>query len=730
MRAAVFAACAGDPEDARAVAATLVAIACSETGAGGNVAQDLAWALRKYLEGRARSPMVLIIEDIQWAEPAVLSAIDQLAQRLRAPVMILCTARPELLDTIPGWGGGRHPAIAIDLEPLAAPEVEALVTALVGSRLSDIRSEVSRRAEGNPLYVQEFARMLLEDPGAASLPPNVQGLIAARIDRLSPGLRRMLQTAAVVGKVFWSDALSAMLDGSDATAYLREAEERELIVPLAERGLSGGRGYRFSHVLVRDVAYASIAKSDRLRLHDWLTTWLERAGDRAGEYVDIIAHHAEQAYLLARELEFAETARVGGRAFDAVLAAAQRANRWSDRRTVLGLYERAHEIANEVSAREPVLVDLIANVAMLRHTIDGTPDAMRGLDEILPRVRAAGPTRALADLLMRIGSVRVTEVELSLQRYREAVDVAKAIGDPELVTTAMLSVVHPIWSVVGDFEESARILEAAVDYAQEHGAREGLARGFRQLALLRSQQGRFAEALGHMDKSRRYLDEAIAPMQRQGRAQNEAVFALSVGDFAAATTFGREALRLSRELGGRWRIREVSITLGESLYYHGELAEARTVLEEGLASTDVASEPGWYPEVCWRLALVCLALDDLAAALTHAENANATALSSDLHAVVWAKAALGAVLGARAQPEGDQLFREAIEQADQRRVVQLARVRLLYADMLVGQRRADEALKVLQPVLAAFSDPAMNLWRERAKALLSRCAPPQGLGRT
>jgi len=724
MRAAVFAACGSDPDDARAVAATLVAIACPEIGLGGNLAQDLGWALRRYLEGRAKSPMVLVVEDIHWAEPAVLGALDQLAQRLRAPVMILCTARPELLDTTPGWGGGRRPTIAIDLQPLAATDVETLVNALVGNRLADVRSQVRMRAEGNPLYVQEFARMLLEDPGAATMPPNIHGLIAARIDRLSPGLRRLLQTAAVVGKVFWADALVAVLDDSDNEAYLREAEDRELIVALAERGLSGGRGYRFSHVLVRDVAYASIAKSDRLRMHDRLAAWLERvAGDRAGEYVDIIAHHAEQAYVLARELHHAETARIGRRAFDDVLAAAQRANRWSDRRTVLALYQRANAIANEVGVAEPVLADLIVNQAMLRHAIDGTPEAIAGLDEILPRVRAAGATRALVELLLRIGSVYLAEVELSLERYREALDVATAIGDPELVTTAMLSVVEPIWSVVGDFDESARILEGAVAYARAHGARKGLDRGFRQLALLQSQQGRLTEAFEHMAESRRYRDEAITTLERINHANYEADFALHAGDFSAAATFGRESLRLSRELGDRRRIREAATTLGEALYYHGEFAEARAVLEEGLASTDAQSEPGWYPEVCWRLALACRALGDLAAARRHADNANATALANDLHAVDWSKATLGVVLGASGQAEADQLFRDAIAQADQRRAMQGGRVRLLYAEMLVEQRRTDEARAVLRQALETFSDPAASSWRKRAEALLSRCVP-------
>ena len=179
--------------------------------------QEIAWAAREVMQTLADvQPLVLLFEDIHWAEEPLLDLIEHLADWVRAPLLILCLARPELLDTRPGWGGGRVRSTAIELEALSEDESRLLVEKLLGqlagttgTTLPELPAEILERAEGNPLFVEETIRMLIESGmrGADRIPDTLQALIAARIDHLSPDAKTVLQRASVIGRVFWAGAI-------------------------------------------------------------------------------------------------------------------------------------------------------------------------------------------------------------------------------------------------------------------------------------------------------------------------------------------------------------------------------------------------------------------------------------------------------------------------------------------------------------------------------------------
>ena len=262
--------------------------------------EELGWAARAWAEQLADvQPLVLVFEDIHWAEEPLLDVVEQLAQSLRdVPLLLVCLARAELLETRPAWGGGSLRAAAIELAPLTVDESLELAAALTrdGELPPARRALVLEKAEGNPLFLEETIRMLAEDGGDEDIPDSIHALIAARIDRLPADEKRLLQHASVVGRVFWPGALGVGVDELLDALVAREFVTRE------ERStISGEQAFRFKHVLIRDVAYSALSKSERADLHARFAGWLEeRTGD---ELLEIRAYHLDQAVCLHTDLD-------------------------------------------------------------------------------------------------------------------------------------------------------------------------------------------------------------------------------------------------------------------------------------------------------------------------------------------------------------------------------------------------------------------------------------------
>ncbi len=324
------------------------------------VRQRLHASWRAFFSAATRhGPVLLVIEDIHWADAALLDLLEETTERVEGPLVLACTARPDLVAARPSWGGGRRNAVSVELDRLEPEQAQELVHLLMD--VDDLPPSVHRRilaaAEGNPFFIEEILLRLIDEgtvvrdggrwralPGAdtVQIPDSVQGVLAARIDLLDPDDKRVLQAAAVVGRVFWTEPVHLLAgNGHAPMAQLGVLEERDLVQSRLGSSLVGQTEYHFKHILTRDVAYDSIPRRERSTSHAVVARWLERTtGSRSGEFVDLLAHHYATAVRLARDS--------GDEADEGLRAAAfswlMRASRDARSRLVLARAQRfAHE---------------------------------------------------------------------------------------------------------------------------------------------------------------------------------------------------------------------------------------------------------------------------------------------------------------------------------------------------------------------------------------------------
>ena len=333
--------------------------------------EETFWAVRSFLEAVAQSaPLAVVFDDIHWGEPTFLDLIEHITDWAReAPILVLCLARPDLLDERPGWGGGKFNATTISLEPLSDEECGHLIGNLLGRAAlpDEARDRILSAAEGTPLFVEEMLSMLIDEgllareedrwvsAGELSdvrVPPTIQALLAARLDQLTGDERAAIQRAAVCGKQFHVGAVSALLDpagGSEVRPTLMSLVRRDLIRP-DRSSLAGQDAFRFRHQLIRDAAYEGAPKAMRAELHERFAGWLEEVGEaRVEEFEEILAYHLEQAHRLLSELGPLddEGRELALRAAAHYAASARRASDRSDHRAAALLFRRAADLLPE-----------------------------------------------------------------------------------------------------------------------------------------------------------------------------------------------------------------------------------------------------------------------------------------------------------------------------------------------------------------------------------------------
>jgi len=271
------------------------------------VREELHAAWRSFFSALARSsPVTVIVEDIHWADPALLDLLEDLAERSEGPLLFLCPARPELTARRPGWGGGRWNHSSLLLEPLSASESGELVDLLVAREAvsSDLRALILERAGGNPFFLEEIVQRLGDEPAGSEqleIPDTVQGVLAARIDLLSPLEKNVLRTASVVGRTFWNGAVRSLLEPDPGQVELDEVlwrlEDRGLIHARIGSTIVGQREFLFRHILTRDVSYEGLPRRDRARAHSRVAAWIEQqTRERDREYAELLAHHYLEAH--------------------------------------------------------------------------------------------------------------------------------------------------------------------------------------------------------------------------------------------------------------------------------------------------------------------------------------------------------------------------------------------------------------------------------------------------
>jgi class 3 adenylate cyclase/tetratricopeptide (TPR) repeat protein len=397
-----------------------------------------AW--RRWVEALAeQQPLVLVFEDLQWADDELLDFVDELADwASEVPLLIVCTTRPELLERRPAWGGGKRNAFTISLGPLDDADTARIVAgALERSVLpADTQSELLARADGNPLYAEQYARMLAEGSGAETLPESVQGIIAARLDLLSAEEKSLLQEAAVVGRAFWPGALDASQE------LLRSLLRKEFVRRERRSSVAGEEEYSFAHALVRDVAYGQIPRADRAAKHRAAAAWIQTLpADRAADRAEMVAHHLGAAL---------ELAAASGVADD-------------------GLRSEAREAFRDAGERAASLNALPAAVRHLSAALELTADD----DPERPRV------------LLALGLVlSETDHAAALPVLDEAEAALEAAGDPTAAASAAIIGARTSW-YLGSRDGADGHLQRALTLLEHEPASEVKADAFAERARLR-----------------------------------------------------------------------------------------------------------------------------------------------------------------------------------------------------------------------------------------------------
>ena len=383
--------------DARWVESHLLALVglAGESELGGDRRNEAFSAWRRFFEAMAdQRPLVLVVEDLHWADESLLDFVDELVDWVTdVPLLVVGTARPELLERRPGWGGGKLNATTLALAPLSDEQTALLLGELLDRPVlaADSQRVLLERAGGNPLYAEQFAELFLEQGSAEalSLPETLQGIISARLDGLPQDEKELLRDAAVVGKVFWTAALRR--EPGEVAAALHSLGRKAFVRQQRRSSVEGQSEFAFAHALVRDVAYGQIARAERAEKHRHTAEWIESLG-RPEDHAEMLAHHWSSALALA-EAAGAATDELGERARVASRAAGDRAFALNAFHTAAAHYASALALWPEVDESRPELLFRLARALF----VAGDERADRALEEARNALVECGDDESAAE---------------------------------------------------------------------------------------------------------------------------------------------------------------------------------------------------------------------------------------------------------------------------------------------------------------------------------------------
>ena len=622
------------------------------------------WAVRRLLEEVAsKQPLVVLVEDIHWAEPTLLDLLEYLAGWTHdAPILLLCIARPDLLDERPGWL--TQPGSGVLLEPLTEEESHALLDEIGQEWPLDAaaRRRITEAAEGNPLYLEQMAAMLAEGGPADAIPPSIHALIAARLDRLPPEERVVLEWAAVAGKHFVRSALRQLAPDADQT----DVDAR--LLSLARKDLLAARpgredAYRFRHALIRDAAYAGIPKELRAQLHERFADWAAntKAG-RAGELDEIVGYHLEQAFRYRQQLgPLDDRARgLAHRAADILGAVGRRAFARDDAPAAVNLLDRAVALATD---EQPARLDLQRELGLALWSLGEVARSESLLQGIMEAAALAGDRREEWYAVLEQAAIRgmvdssAHHVE-SLELAEKAIRIFEDLED-DLGLARSWRALGLEYRRRGRLGESEQACERALAYAVRADDRREESRSADQLctALLYGP----AEATSALARCQAMLAGAQSkPLLEANILASVAGFQAMLGEFDDARASAQHAERIYVDLGLRLAFAGLTQICGSVELLAGDAVAAENIIRRGY---DILHEIGATGESDALLAEALYQQGRYDETLLLTEDALARTPELDVAPRVLL---LGVVakLAARGDDDGEAPAREAVELAE------------------------------------------------------------------
>jgi class 3 adenylate cyclase/tetratricopeptide (TPR) repeat protein len=600
----------------------LVGIETEAEWAGDRRSEAFA-AWRRLFEALAeRVPAVLVFEDLHWADDGLLDFVDYLAEWASGvPLLLVATARPELLARRSGWGGGKANATTISLPPLSDEETAHLLALLLERAVlpAETQQALLARAGGNPLYAEQYARMLAERGRDVELavPENVQGIIAARLDGLSSEEKELLQSASVVGKIFWGGVL-ARVGGQSPFAIeelMHRLERKEFVRRERRSSVAGENEYAFRHVLVRDVAYGQIPRGQRAEKHRLAAEWIESlAADRSEDRAEMLAHHYLSALEYARATG-AATEDLSERARVALREAGDRASGLNAFAAAARFYSSALELWPSGDSGRPSL--LFAYGVARFHSEGGGADTV---SEARDALLEAGDAALAAEAEILLGDLewnaaRRDRAFAHLERASELVAELPATRSKAFV----LSQLSRFLMLAGEHAEAIRVGREALAMAEELGLDELQAHALNNIGCALDWSGDPA-GITYLERSVAVSEAINSPEMIRGYGNLSWVLSQR-GDLSRYAELQARALALAERFGLANEVRWFRSTKVETGYWSGRWDQALTLVDELIADAEQGALR--YLEAPWRTmrGRMRLARGDLAGARDDSEKA-------------------------------------------------------------------------------------------------------------
>ncbi len=540
----------------------------------------------------AEAPLVLVFDDAHALRPPMLDLIERLAGRAGTrpgAALIVVVARPHLVESRASWGAASADHTVIRIDPLPTPDAIELARESSGGRVdAPTAAQIAERTGGNPFFIVEITGMLLRagdgaQPGDA-IPPTVQSVVAARLDSLSPTLRELVRQVSVFLYNFDPVELEYIGLGAGVVPALDELMDEEVLV----RVDGAEPRWRFRHEMLRDVAYASLPKRERVRLHLAIVDGLRRARHEH-EHVTYAAEHLERAAIASLDLAPDDRA-IPERAVDALAAAGDRSRRRMESRSAVDFYLRALALAGSEDAWGTREARILAGIGESRYWLSEYAAAIDVLDRALQVDADDAWTVALA--LRFRGDVALNyegDLNMAEEMFDRSLEAAERLGDPFAVDRTLLFAGWVPWARQ-DFEAADRVWKRALALSEEHADPWARARALTALSINRSDQGGHQEAV-------RLIEEAASVAQDLGDQFSSAVAAVQRGRLHQEANEGREAIdrfdgaiRTFSELGARWELADATAERGISYRELGQLDRAEADLKRAIQISEELGE--------------------------------------------------------------------------------------------------------------------------------------------